>query len=82
MAIITESAGSNYDLGPLQPCWPLSSSEIEAVSSEMLVVYPNPASTSLTIELTINNKGIVPLEIYNIVGELVLKTDIQSQTKV
>jgi hypothetical protein len=64
------------------PCWPLSSSEIGDVSSERLVVYPNPASTSLTIELTTNRKGLVPLEMYNMVGELVLKTEIQSQTNV
>ena len=72
----------NYDLGPLQPCWPLSSSEIGDVSSEMLVVYPNPASTSLTIELITTKKWLVPMEMYNMVGELVLKTNIQSQTKV
>jgi hypothetical protein len=72
---------ADYGLGA-KVCWPESSSEIGAVSSEMLVVYPNPASTSLTIELTTNKKGLIPLEMYNMVGELVLKTNIQSQTKV
>jgi hypothetical protein len=72
---------ANYGLGA-KTCWPLSNSEIGSVRSEMLVVYPNHASTSLTIELTTNKKGLVPLEMYNMVGELVLKTNIQTQTKV
>ncbi len=71
----------NYDLGPLQPCWPL---EVPGVSKEFpkLSCYPNPASTSLSIEIVSNNKGIAPLEMFNMVGELLLKTDIQAQTKV
>ena len=71
----------NYDLGPLQPCWPL---EVSGISKEIskLSCYPNPASMSLTIELTSHKNGVVPLEMYNMVGELVLKTEIQSQTKV
>ncbi len=71
----------NYDLGPLQPCWPL---EVSGISKEFpkLSCYPNPASTSLTIELITNKKGLFQIEMYNMVGEIVLKTDIQSQTKV
>ena len=62
-------------------CWPLVASSISKEESK-LNCYPNPASTSLTIELTTNKKGLVPLEMYNMVGELFLKTEIQSQTKV
>lgn len=70
----------NLGASPL-PCWPL---EVSGVSKEASKIkcYPNPASTSLTIELTTNKKGLVPIEMYNMVGKLVFKTDIQSQTKV
>ncbi len=71
----------DYNLGPLQPCWPLG---VSGVLKEFpkLSCYPNPASTSLTIELVTARNEAVPIEMYNMVGELLLKTQIQSQTKV
>ncbi len=73
----------NYGLGKdtNNICWPLGlvSNQKEQVE---LLCYPNPTSASLTIELTTTKKGLVPLEMFNMVGEIVLKTEIQSQTKV
>ncbi len=70
----------NYSLGAKE-CWPL---EVSTTNKEepKLKSYPNPTSSLLTIELTTNKKGLIPIEIYNMVGELLLKTDLQSQTKV
>jgi len=59
----------NYGLGA-KTCWPLSSSEIGAVSSEMLVVYPNPASSKLYIK----NSELRTKEFYNSVGQLIFTT--------
>ncbi|MBP6624365.1 MAG: T9SS type A sorting domain-containing protein, partial [Chitinophagaceae bacterium] len=73
----------NYGLGAdsSKICWPLFISTSLKESTKLLC-YPNPASTTLTIELITNKKGLVPIEMYNMVGELVLKTEIQTQTKV
>lgn len=70
----------NYSLGAKE-CWPL---EVSTTNKEepKLKSYPNPTSTSLTIELTANKKALVPIEMYNMMGELVLRTEMQSQSKV
>ena len=58
----------NYGLGA-KTCWPLSSSEVELVKSEM-VIFPNPASTIFYI----NNKIGKKKELYNTLGVKVLST--------
>ena len=60
----------NYDLGELQPCWPLSNNE-RVKSENYLEVYPNPASTILNIKTESKEKR----EIYNSVGQLLVVTD-------
>ena len=58
----------NYGLGA-KVCWPLNSSEISVVSSE-LVVYPNPSSTVFIIK----NKQGRKKEFFNVLGELLFST--------
>ena len=43
----------NYDLGEDLPCWPLSLPNPPKEGDEMLVVYPNPASSKLYIKYEI-----------------------------
>ncbi len=73
----------NYALGKdsSTTCWPLGlvSNQKEQVGFKC---YPNPTSTLLTMEFITARQEAVAIEMYNMVGEIVLKTDIQSQTKV
>ena len=55
--------------GTGQPCWPLSSDKLGVVSDE-LVVYPNPTSGRLTVK---NAQGKTK-ELYNAIGQLMLRT--------
>ncbi len=61
----------NYALGKdtINPCWPLESSEIKVVSSEMQV-YPNPSSSVFYIKNRIGKKKTL----YNVTGELLFST--------
>ena len=61
----------NYGLGKdtVNPCWPLESSEIKVVSSEMQV-YPNPSSSVFYIKNRIGKKKAL----YNVTGELLFST--------
>lgn len=48
-----------------------------------LLIYPNPASTTVTIE-NIENKGEISIEVYNVYGQLImdLKRDTYSRKKI
>ncbi len=59
----------DFNLGPLQPCWPLESEQL-AVSSKQLEVYPNPSSTIFYIKNADGKKK----ELYNVLGELLFST--------
>ncbi|MBK8144711.1 MAG: T9SS type A sorting domain-containing protein [Bacteroidetes bacterium] len=59
----------DFNLGPLQPCWPLENSQL-AVGSKQLEVYPNPASTIFYIKNAERKKK----ELYSVLGELLFST--------
>lgn len=59
----------NYDLGKLEPCWPVSNDEIKMMSDE-LELYPNPTNGKLII---VKGKGKTK-ELYNAVGQLMQRT--------
>ena len=46
----------------------------------LLSVYPNPASGILQISYSLNNE--IPIEIVNVIGEVVYKTTLQSKTTI
>ncbi len=62
----------NYDLGVLEPCWPLGNEEL-AMPEKEFVVYPNPANNLLTIQCNGMNEKEHEVKIYNLFGELVYK---------
>jgi hypothetical protein len=64
----------NYDLGEDLPCWPLEISELENEQKSELVVYPNPASTSITISCEALKGKRVLVSLYNMLGQEVLST--------
>jgi len=61
----------DFNLGKLEPCWPLNSSDVGDVRYEMLVVYPNPNN----FKLKIKNGDLKMKELYNSVGQMVLSTN-------
>jgi hypothetical protein len=76
----------NYELGKdsslLVGCTPVGSGEIKEVSDEMLVVYPNPASSKLEVRYEIRDvsasedKRNAKIELYNTLGQLMYSSPI------
>jgi hypothetical protein len=76
----------NYELGKdsalLVGCTPVSSGEIREVSDEMLVVYPNPASSKLEVRYEIRDVSALEdrrnasIEMYNAIGQRVYSSPI------
>ena len=46
-------------------------SSIDAINALELSVYPNPIASAATLELTLNEKSTVNMEIVNVLGEVV-----------
>ena len=63
----------NYDLGA-EPCWPLANENIMK-NDEELEVYPNPASTTISIRSEQLRGKKVLVSMYNIVGQEVLSNE-------
>lgn len=59
----------DFNLGKLEPCWPLSNEELR-ITNEELEVYPNPSSTVFYIK----NKQGKQKELYTMLGELLYTT--------
>ena len=71
----------NYGLGAdsslLVGCEPVAIEEPITKSEERLVVYPNPVSGILNVEMKTNNGKNVKIEMYNCVGQLVLASPLE-----
>ena len=63
----------NYDLGA-EPCWPLANEDLMKDDDE-LGVYPNPASTTISIKSEQLRGKKVLVSMYNIVGQEVLTNE-------
>ncbi len=57
----------NYDLGELQPCWPVGSNDVE-MSDNKFVVFPNPADAYVTIEYKLEKNESARIFIYDLLG--------------
>ncbi len=68
-------------------CWPLVINEA-VLKGDEIIVYPNPTSTILYVTSLRNttqshsNTNTHVLEMYNVVGELILKTDVVNKTQI
>ncbi len=65
----------NYDLGAGLPCWPLSLPNPPKEGDDMLMVYPNPASTSITISCKVLQGKHIEVSLYNMLGQEVLSKE-------
>ena len=60
----------DYELGAsVQPCWPLSSEDLEWSTKKHIKLYPNPTSTQLTIEYMLDLDEEGNIELCDIVGK-------------
>lgn len=57
----------NYNLGALSPCWPLGIEDEK--NNKLLLLYPNPASTMITIEYSLNENEKGQLQFYDVFGK-------------
>ncbi len=64
----------NYDLGA-ETCWPLSASPSPSEGGELLVVYPNPASTSITMSSEALQGKLVKVSFYNMLGQELMSNE-------
>ncbi len=74
----------NYDLGAAPvggTCWPLNTSDLNT-ETPYLLIYPNPASSQLTVEL--NHSGIKQsnYSLYNTMGQVLISGEINPYHKV
>ena len=71
--IVAPPCMPNYDLGEDSSiCWPLGNTEL-IVNNGELKIYPNPATSLLTIESETLNKRENELSIVNVLGEEMLR---------
>jgi hypothetical protein len=65
----------NYDLGLSLPCWPVGSEEWTEKHDD-LIVYPNPARTTLTLSSEALQGKRVLVRMYSMHGQEVLSKGI------
>jgi hypothetical protein len=58
----------NYNLGEQTPCWPLDVADEVQANADAIKLYPNPASTKIFIEYSLNPNETGQLSIYDILG--------------
>jgi hypothetical protein len=75
--LLTPPNMPNYGLGvdTANGCWPLSLPNPPKEGDEMLVVYPNPASTSITISCEALKGKRIQVILFNILGQEVLSQE-------
>ena len=59
----------NYDLGALVTCWPLDSGTI--VKENEIKIFPNPASSLITIEYMSSSKSVADVKLLNTLGQVI-----------
>ena len=71
----------NYALGKdtTVNCWPMGIGQVEP-QEPLLLVYPNPAATTLTLESEGLKQGLNELQVHNLMGQCVLKETFRSAT--
>ncbi|MFK7787380.1 MAG: T9SS type A sorting domain-containing protein [Crocinitomicaceae bacterium] len=83
--ICDQSPGGGFDVnlgtvaGTVTFCSSACNVGVEELAATEILIYPNPASESFTIEYSEQVKGKLTFELYNLLGELVL-SDILSNT--
>jgi hypothetical protein len=70
----------NYGLGE-QECWPLAVDQYANEAISQLNIYPNPVSTDLTLEYFAKNHDLLSYEIYNTIGQSMMKGKLQPNRK-
>jgi len=73
----------NYDLGAAPvggTCWPLANSNIAMPLTE-LIMYPNPASTQLTLELNNSYHNKANYYVYNAIGQFIFDGELKLNQK-
>jgi len=65
----------NYELGADLPCWPLSLPSPLKEGDEMLMVYPNPASTSITISCEALKGKRIQVTLFNMLGQTMMSQE-------
>ena len=71
----------NYNLGKdtTVNCWPMGIGQVEQ-QAPLLMVYPNPAATTLTVESEALKQGPNELQVHNLMGQCLLKETFRSAT--
>ncbi|MBL7764798.1 MAG: T9SS type A sorting domain-containing protein [Chitinophagaceae bacterium] len=70
----------NYDLGALNPCWPLDVNKSEK-EGELLTIYPNPTGIGVfNVEFLVLSQRDVELELYTLMGQKVLSQQVKRGT--
>ena len=65
----------NYDLGAELPCWPLSLHNPPKEGDDMLMVYPNPASTKITISCEALQGKRIQVSLFNMLGQTMMSQE-------
>jgi len=71
----------NYALGKdtTVNCWPMGIGQVEQ-QAPLLMVYPNPAATTLTVESEGLKQGLNELQVHNLMGQCLHKETFRSAT--
>ncbi|HOZ53047.1 MAG TPA: T9SS type A sorting domain-containing protein, partial [Chitinophagaceae bacterium] len=73
----------NYDLGAAPvggTCWPLNTSDLNTETPHLLI-YPNPASSHLTLEFNHSSIKQSNYSLYNTMGQVLISGEINSYYK-
>jgi hypothetical protein len=70
----------NFNMPKKEPCWPLTN-QVLVKSNSSFLVYPNPANSILNIELIHFKSETSQLELYNVLGQLLRRGQIESNKK-
>jgi hypothetical protein len=75
--LLTPPNMPNYGLGvdTANGCWPLSASPYPSEGGELLEVYPNPSSTSITISCEALKGKRVKVNFYNMLGQELMSNE-------
>jgi len=65
-----------FNLGKLEPCWPLAMNDLVKEQDRELEIYPNPAYAKVHIKYTLKVHEKAMLEVYTSVGQVVFNSEI------